>query len=58
MFVIFLAGVHVEAKTEKCVECGKEISDDEWVTCWMSCEQCLNKSLEAYEEMRRKRGEA
>jgi hypothetical protein len=33
---------------EICRECGKAITDDEWVTNWMSCSECMNKSLEEY----------
>jgi hypothetical protein len=43
--------------TEKCYECGKAICDEEWVTCWGYCDNCLSKSLEDYDKRLKERKE-
>jgi hypothetical protein len=41
----------VEAKTEQCYECGKWVTDTEWVTNWCSCSECFDKHLQENEKL-------
>jgi hypothetical protein len=33
---------------QKCWECGKAITDDEWVVNWGSCSECFSAAFQKY----------
>jgi hypothetical protein len=42
---------------DRCYECNKEITDDEWMCNWGSCADCFLAQLEKYHKQREARRE-